>query len=319
MMTTLKAGLAMAAALTLLTAAPALAASVLAAPRAPVELRTTSPQGNVMAGEVILPDGPGPHPVVLLISGTGRQSRDFESFDGRYHPHRDLTNALLAQNIGVVRFDERNTGASTGDHRTARSADLKNDAASILDTAKAVPGVGKIFIFGHSEGAVFAQQLAVERDDIAGIVVAGAPAKSGREMMRDQVPVETPRAPGMSDADFAKAVEAAYAKEIAFQMTRPSLADLLDLDALGLAREVKVPALIVEAAEDWQVRPPQGEMLAKAMREGGGKDVTYRRLADVGHLLTPNPPGVTDYARLTDYAVAPSVLETVTTWVAARR
>lgn len=293
---------------------------VLAAARAPVEIRTTSPQGNAMAGEVILPEGAGPRPVVLLISGTGRQSRDFESFGGRYRPHRDIAEALLARDIGVIRFDERNTGASTGDHKTARSADLQNDIASILDAAGKVPDVDpkRIYLFGHSEGAVLAERLSIERKDIAGIVLIGAPGKSGRLMTLDQNRVITPRTPGMSDADFEKAVEEAQAKEVEFLKTRPSLNDLLELDALGLGRQVKVPVLILEGAEDWQVQPPQGEMLAKAMTEAGNKKVTYRKLPRVGHLMTDNPPGVTDYDKLTNYAVAPAVLEAVTTWLSAR-
>ncbi len=284
-----------------------------------IELRTRAPQGHTMAGEVLLPDGDGPHPVVLLISGTGRQTRDFEAFEGRYHPHRDIAAALLHEGIGVVRFDERNTGASGGDHRTARSADLRADISAILDAAKAQPGVDpkRIYIFGHSEGSVFAQQLSIERSDIAGLILVGAPAKSGREMTRDQVRIETPRPAGMGDPEFETVLAKAYDEEIAFMQSRPSLADLLDLNALALGRRVKAPVLILEAAEDWQVRPPQGEQLAAAIREGGAQ-VVYRRLERVGHLMTDNPPGVTDYTKLQDYAVSPAVLSALVTWVKAQ-
>lgn len=162
-----------------------LAAAALAFPHieaaAHRELRVEAPDGHVMAGEVLLPEASGDVPVVMLVSGTGRQSRDFEAFDGRYHPHRDLAEALLAAGIGVIRFDERNTGASTGDHKTASSADLQDDVRLIFDRAAGMPGIdrNRMYIFGHSEGSVFAMRLAASDPNVAGIIIVGAPYKSG--------------------------------------------------------------------------------------------------------------------------------------------
>jgi pimeloyl-ACP methyl ester carboxylesterase len=287
------------------------------------EIQLQSPQGHRMAGEVLLPPRKKPVPVVMLISGTGRQSRDFEGFHGRYRPHRDFAEALLSAGIGVIRFDERNSGASTGDHRTARSADLRQDAQLIFDRAADVPGVNRkhMYIFGGSEGAIFAMQLAAIDPLVAGIAVAGTPFKSGRQMMRDQIPIETPRPADMTEAEWRALVDRKYAEEIAFQETRPSLADLLDYDGAATARAVSKPALVIEAMEDWQVTPPQGRQVADAMRAAGNRHVTYVQLAEVGHLLTRNPHGVTDYEKLDSLAVDPKASRTLVDWVlrAARR
>lgn len=281
------------------------------------ELRITAADGHVMAGEVLLPRKGKRVPVMMLVSGTGRQSRDFEAFDGRYHPHRDIARALLAAGIGVIRFDERNTGASTGDHKTARSADLRMDVRLIFDRAAQVPGVDtrRMFLFGHSEGAIFAMQLAARDPLVAGIALAGAPWKSGREMTWDQIRIETPRPAGMRDADFEVWLRGKYDEEISFQQSRPSLADLLDYDGRATAAGVRRPALILEALEDWQVRPPQGRQLAEAIHENGNRLVRYRALEGVGHLLTPNPAGVTDYAKLPGYSVDRRVLDALVDWV----
>ena len=305
-----------------------LSTAAIAAPCAPgldgvecnrFDLQAKAPAGHVMAGEVLLPGGAGPWPVVLLVSGTGRQTRDFEAFEGKYHPHRDIARALLTAGIGVVRFDERNTGASTGDHRTARSADLREDVRIILHQAAALAGVDRrrIFIFGHSEGAIFAMQLADTDPLVAGIALAGAGFKSGRDMTWDQVQVETPRPAGLGDAEFRKLLKARYDEEIAFQESRPSLADLLDYDGAKLAARVRKPVLIIEADQDWQVRPPQGRQLASAMRKAGNRKVRYTRLANVGHLLTFNPPKLTDYKLLASYVVDDRVTRALTTWVLA--
>ncbi len=281
------------------------------------ELRVQAPAGHILAGEVLLPRGQHDVPVMMLISGTGRQAREFEAFKGAYHPHRDIARALLEAGIGVIRFDERSTGASTGDHRTARSADLRNDVKLIFDEASLVAGVERrrMYIFGHSEGAIFAMQLASENPLVAGIAVAGTPFKSGREMTWDQVQVETVRPKGLTDQQFSAYLQDTYSKQVNFVLSRPSLADLFNYDGKNVASNVNCPALVLEGLEDWQVRPPQGKQVTRAMRRAGNKRVTYIALADVGHLLTPNPSGVTDYKLLTDYSVDKRVTKALTGWV----
>ena len=285
----------------------------------PVEIRVQSPQGHLMAGEILLPARPEPVPAVLLISGSGRQSRDFAAFGGRYRPHHDLAKALLAAGIAVIRFDERNTGASGGDHRRASAQDLQSDVQLILHRAAEDSRLDRrrLFLFGHSEGAVFAMRLAASDPLVRGIAIAGAPYLSGRALTRQQVEVEVRRKPGQPLADWKAAVDAAYAKEIAYQESRPSLRAMLDYDGRAVAARVGKPALVLEGAEDWQIRPPQGLQLAAAMRGAGNRKVTYRLLTGVGHLLTRNPHGVTDYDKLEDLSVSPQVSDALVDWVRA--
>jgi len=300
----------------MLAATPALARQELPAHRQ-VPLMATAPAGHVIAGEVLLPQGAVSSPVVLLISGTGRQSRDFAGFEGRYRPHRDLAEALLARGIGVIRFDERNTGESTGDHRTASGRDLREDAWLAFEQARSVPGVdpAHMFIFGGSEGAVFAMQLAAEKEGVAGIAIAGAPFRSGRDSSGDQVPAEHPRREGESEDEHRARVEKAYDEDIAFQKSRPSLADMLDYNGGLTAAAVHTPVLIIEAAEDWQVRAPAGFLLETTMRSSGNAQVERTVFPGVGHLLTPNPPGVVDYALLQDFRLDPRVTNRLAFWV----
>lgn len=304
----------------LLGAAVLMATSVVAQelpPHRQVPLMVTAPAGHVIAGEVLLPEGAASSPVILLISGTGRQSRDFAGFDGRYRPHRDLAEALLARGIGVIRFDERNTGESTGDHRTASGRDLREDAWLAFEQARAIPGVDTehMFIFGGSEGAVFAMQLAAEKPGVAGIAIAGAPFRSGRDMSWDQIQAENPRKEGESEDEHRARVEKAYDEDIAFQKSRPSLADMLDYNGGLVAAAVQRPVLIIEASEDWQVRAPAGFLLETTMRSAGNAQVRREVFQGVGHLLTPNPPGVVDYNQLQDFRLDQRVTTRLADWI----
>ncbi|MGK6325338.1 serine aminopeptidase domain-containing protein [Sphingomonas sp. DT-51] len=158
---------------------------------AKTELTVQAPGCHTLAGEALLFQGQSDVPVAMLINDIGRLSREFMAFGGAYHPHRDIARALLVAGIGVIRFDERSTGGSTANLRIARSADLRSDTQFIFRDAALVAGVDRrrMFIFGHSEGAIFAMQLADREPLVAGIAVAGAPFKSGREMTYDQVQV----------------------------------------------------------------------------------------------------------------------------------
>ncbi|MGK6325337.1 hypothetical protein ACMGDM_19900 [Sphingomonas sp. DT-51] len=97
--------------------------------------------------------------------------------------------------------------------------------------------------------------------------------------------------------------------------SRPSLADLFDYDGATIAGSVRRPTLVLEGLEDWQVRSPQGLQVAEAMRRASNEHVTYKPLPGVVHLLTPNPAGVTDFERLTNYTVDRRVTEALTNCV----
>tara|TARA_R110002126_G_C10451250_1_gene499616 strand:+ start:1401 stop:2129 length:729 start_codon:yes stop_codon:yes gene_type:complete len=78
-----------------------------------------------LAGTLTLPNKKGKFPVVILISGSGPQDRD-ESFMG-HKPFLVLSDYLTKQGIGVLRFDDRGNGESTGDFGNATTEDFSKD------------------------------------------------------------------------------------------------------------------------------------------------------------------------------------------------
>jgi len=71
-----------------------------------------SAAGVKLAGTLTLPRRPGPHPAVVMISGSGPQDRD-EALMGR-RPFFVLADYLTRQGIAVLRCDDRDTAKSTG-------------------------------------------------------------------------------------------------------------------------------------------------------------------------------------------------------------
>ena len=68
--------------------------------------------GLTLSGTLTLPSENGTFPVVVLISGSGAQNRDEEVFG--HKPFLVLSDYLTRQGIGVLRYDDRGTGKSTG-------------------------------------------------------------------------------------------------------------------------------------------------------------------------------------------------------------
>ncbi len=144
-------------------------------------------EGVKLAGTLTLPKGDGPFPVVVLISGSGAQDRD-ETLLG-HKPFLVLADHLTRRGIGVLRFDDRGTAKSTGDHNAATSADFATDVQAgveYLKTRKDVDGK-RIGLMGHSEGGLIAPMVAANNlDDIAFIVLLAGPGVPGDEILIEQ-------------------------------------------------------------------------------------------------------------------------------------
>lgn len=103
-----------------------------------VDVGIAVPAGPTLAGTLTLPATSDQVPAVVLISGSGPQDRD-EAIPGvpGYRPFAVIADHLGRRGVAVLRYDDRGTAKSTGNHATATSADLADDAEAawrFLDT-----------------------------------------------------------------------------------------------------------------------------------------------------------------------------------------
>lgn len=137
-------------------------------------------EGISLSGTLTLPDTKSKYPVVILISGSGPQDRD-ETFY-QHKPFLVLADFLTRQGIGVLRYDDRGAGKSTGDHSLATTKDLATDVLSAVEYLKSRKQISKIGLIGHSEGAIIAPMLANLTKNISFIVMLGGSGISGSEV-----------------------------------------------------------------------------------------------------------------------------------------
>jgi len=142
--------------------------------------------GVTLAGTLTTPEGAGPFPAVLLISGSGAQDRD-ESILG-HKPFLVLADHLSRRGIAVLRVDDRGVGGSTGSTTTSTSEDFAGDVLAGVAYLKTRPQIDpkKIGLIGHSEGGLIAPMVAVRSDDVAFIVLMAGTGLPGDAILRMQ-------------------------------------------------------------------------------------------------------------------------------------
>ena len=140
-----------------------------------------------LAGTLTVPDTPGPHPAVVLISGSGPQDRD-ETLMG-HRPFLVLADHLTRHGIAVLRYDDRGFGASEGDFAGATTTDFTADALAAWTWLRDRPEVNptQIGLIGHSEGGLVAAQAAATLPEIGFIVLLAGPGVPLSELIPRQI------------------------------------------------------------------------------------------------------------------------------------
>ncbi len=145
-----------------------------------LDVEFDNPEAGIrLAGTLTIPAGDGPHPAVVLISGSGPQDRDETVFGHR--PFLVLADYLTRRGIAVLRCDDRGIGESTGDFAVATTPDFASDAlaaVAFLQNASRSWIPARIGLVGHSEGAIVAPMAA---NRAARYCVRRAPGEYGRE------------------------------------------------------------------------------------------------------------------------------------------
>ena len=149
-----------------------------------------------LAGTLLLPAGPGPHPAVVMIHGSGPATRDV------FLPVADV---LVRNGVAVLIHDKRGTGASTGNYNRADFGDLAADALAGVAWLAAHPEIDprQIGLHGFSLGSWVAPLAAARNPDVAFVIVESAPATTPAEHERQRVDRQM-RADGRSREDIAE-------------------------------------------------------------------------------------------------------------------
>ncbi|NHK28193.1 alpha/beta fold hydrolase [Parvularcula flava] len=117
------------------------------------EVTFTSADGTQLAATLVMPDGPGPHPGLVLVAGRGCSERYEEYGQERLYAE---------YGIATIVYDKRGAGASEGDCDSFTQADLTADAQAALAFLQAQPQVdpARTGMQGTSAGTWVIQNVA---------------------------------------------------------------------------------------------------------------------------------------------------------------
>lgn len=234
-----------------------------------------------LAGMLFVPEGEGPFPAVVMITGSGH----FQRANSWY---LNYARYLQASGIAVLLPDKRGCEGSEGDWRTASLEDLATDAlaaVSYLRTER--PQLAKsIGILGVSQGGVIASIVASEDPDLAfAINVVGHAVP-----MNDQLRYEENNnlrqmgfLPGISDA-------LSYPATFVLQkiVDRGWWSAVGNFDALPYWDEVDAPTLVLYGDQDMNVPSARSRDRLNALGRQNIQVVVFERS---DHGLEP-PEGV---------------------------
>ena len=147
-----------------------------------VRLPTAAPD-VILAGTLSVPGGPGPHPALLFLTGSGGHTRD-QVISG-LPMFEVLGDHVAERGVAVLRVDDRGTGSSTGPGvRDSTLEERVSDARAAFDFLVRRPEVDseRVGILGHSEGAMNGPRVAILDRRVAFLVLLAPPSMPGSEV-----------------------------------------------------------------------------------------------------------------------------------------
>src|SRR3712207_4930341 len=294
------------------------------APYTAEQVTVRTAMGHALAGTLTLPKGASrenPVPAVVTSTGSGPQDRDeFIGIEG-YRPFRQIADSLGRRGIAVLRMDDRGTGGSTGNHRTATSADFAEDVRAGLAYLRTRPEIDarRLALLGHSEGGLIVPLVALKEPDLRGMVLLAPPANVGRTILEFQLTNLARNRAGLTPAQRDSALGRVRPTIDSLRANNAWMAYFLDYDPLVTARQLKTPVLILMGGTDQQVTSEQAPKLVDAFAAAGNPDVTARVFGSLNHLFIYDPNGFPmGYATLGRHMMEPEVVGAVADWLVAR-
>ena len=167
-----------------------------------------------LSGTLVLPGTSGPHPAVVFIHGSGRNTRDHAKF---------FADTFASHGIAGLVYDKRGVGESTGEFPNdliSSFVDLADDAIagqSILRERSDIDPA-RIGFWGFSQGGWLAPLAASRSDGTAFVICVGGPGVDGESQMQYAIP-NLMRADGFTEEAITETLkDRAYLQELLHQI-----------------------------------------------------------------------------------------------------
>jgi dienelactone hydrolase len=281
-----------------------------------------------LGGTLLMPNGKGPFPAIVLVHGPGPNDRDESIYSSRIF--RDLAEGLASRGIAVLRYDKRTKvyGAKMSEMDYTVEQETIEDAlcAVALLRTQADVNPARVFLLGHSLGGYLAPRIAARDGKLAGVVFLAANARPIEDVALEQNAyvvrlMGTPSPEAQKRLDGLKA-EVAKVKRLEPGKPNPPVvmglptAYLLGLkryDAPAQAKQMAVPLLVLQGERDFQVTMTDFGIWKSAL--AGRANAAFRSYPALNHLFISGDAKSTPAEYRIPGNVAPEVISDIAAWI----
>lgn len=238
-----------------------------------IEIKTET---GTLKGTLLVPDGQGEFPVVLIIAGSGPTDRNGNNAMMTNNSLKLIAEGLSKHDIASFRFDKRGIGASAS--AMTKEEDLRfetyiDDVELWTRQIKNDSRFNDLIILGHSEGSLIGMVAAQRTRTDKFISVAGV-GRPAADILREQLSTQPVAVTEMTDP-ILKTLEEGQTVDSVNPMLnalfRPSVQPyLISWFKYNPEKEIAkldCPVLVLQGTTDIQVKVKDAEMLVGANPE----------------------------------------------------
>ena len=257
-----------------------------------------------LKGLLTLPDDlSGPVPAVVMVHGSGASNMDEKVM--KLTPFKDLAEGLARHGIASLRYDKRTFAHGfkliCQKHFTVTvKEETIEDAILALQMLKNDPRIdcGRIFILGHSMGAMLAPRIDAEGGDVKGLIMmAGTPyrledivlrqlkqAGRGRSILNRIVMLEYRFYRRKFRGLYEMSDEEAKKKKFAGNLTLYYFKEMGRKTAADYLLESSKPAFILQGGKDFQVLAKRDYRMFRKLLAGRA-NTRFKLYPDLIHIF----------------------------------
>ena len=273
-----------------------------------------------------------PVPAVVFVHGSGASNMDEKV--GKLTPFKDLAEGLASHGIASIRYDKRSFVHGLKmikEKNVTVKMETIEDAVRATDLLKADERIDseKIFIIGHSMGAMLAPRIDAEGGNYKGLILMAGSPRTLEEIMLNQneevlrstkgfihciVKKQVAKLSAMFDGLYELSDEEAKKVKVGGGTTLYYFKEMGEHRAADYLEKLEKPVLIMQGEKDFQATVENDFRAYEKLLEG--KDhVTFRLYENLNHAFVPSIYGELIKAKQ-EYRVEQHIGEQVITDIA---
>lgn len=250
--------------------------------------------GPEMQGTLLLPEGTGPFPLVILVHGSGPNNRNETVLANT--PFKDIAEGLAEKGVASFRYDKRRLSPEM--KKLTVYDETINDAVAASELFKSNLKISKIYILGHSLGGMLIPRIASKCKTASGYIILAGAARPMEDLILEQT--EYILGNDKSVSQDTKQLQMTIIKNIVQNIktltpdSKKMTGELmgcpasywLDLQGYEPAKEAKKitkPILILQGMRDYQVTMKDFEIWRKEL--AGNANVEFKTYMGLNHLF----------------------------------